>query len=132
RWRLLHDFLQAPLRGAISLEEELDSTGSISQDLELDVPSTLQIALGDQRGGAERALCLGGGEVKGASELLCGTHDPDPFSAAACRSLEKEREADFLGQLLELQRIHAPAAAGNGRNSRRAQRVPRGKLVSEL
>ncbi len=117
--RLLEHLLMPPLHGAVPLAEGDDVPVRVREELHLDVPRPLEIALAVERAVAERAhrFPLRGRER--LVELALRANDSHPATAAAGRGLHDEREADLLRRPL-----------GQGRNAGLAGDALRRELVA--
>ena len=119
RGSLLEHFLMAPLDGAVALAQGDDPTVRIGEELHLDMPGPLQVALAVQRAVAKGTLCLSLRRRERLVELGSGAHDAHAASAASRRGLDEEREADLLRR-----------SVGQDGNARLARDPLRGELVS--
>ena len=92
----LEHLLVTTLHRAVALAESDDASVRVGEELHLDVPRPLEIALAVEGPVAERShrLALGGRE--GVVQLGGIAHDAHPAATAAGRRLDDEREADLL------------------------------------
>ena len=68
----------------------------VGEQLDLDVPGLLDVALAEDGVVAERGLRLAAGGLERGVELGVRAHDPHPSPAAPGRRLDEQREADLL------------------------------------
>jgi len=73
-------------------------TVGVAEDLDLDVPRLLDIALQEHGVIAERPLGLAPGGFDRGHETLGLVHDPHTLPATTSRGLREQRVADLLGQ----------------------------------
>ena len=97
RWRLLDDLLVASLHRAVALEQRDDRAVVVADDLHLDVPGPLEVALEEDRAVAERRQRLAAGTRDGLVELVGAAHDPHAAAPAAGSRLDQQRETDVCG-----------------------------------
>jgi hypothetical protein len=76
----------------------------IGQDLDLDVPGTLQIALGEDPPVAERGLRLAAGGGEGRLQIPLSADHPQSTAAAAGERLDHERVPVLAAERLDLLR----------------------------
>jgi hypothetical protein len=70
----------------------------VADDLDLDVPGRLDVALDDHRPVTERPLGLGGRRVERGCELVAAADDPDALASTAGGGLDEDRVADLVGR----------------------------------
>ena len=86
----------AALDRAVALAERDDVPVRVREQLHLDVPRPLEVALEVEGAVAERGLRLPLGGLLRLLELLRAADDAHAASAATCRRLDDEREADLV------------------------------------
>ncbi len=96
RGRLLEHFLVAPLDRALALAER-DDPLAVAEQLDLDVARPLDVALAEHTVVAECGFRLALRGVECLVELGGLADDAHPASAAPCRRLDHQREADLVG-----------------------------------
>ena len=94
RRRLLDDLLVPPLDRAVALEEVDDVAARVAEDLELDVPRLLDVALEEQAIVAERLHRLAPRRLDLRLQFAGGADDLHPLPAAARARLHEQRKAD--------------------------------------
>ena len=119
RRRLLEHLLMAPLHRAVPLAEGDDVPVRVGEQLNLDVPRPLEVALEVEPPVAERADRLALGGLEGVVELGRVTDDAHTAPAPARGGLDDEREADLLSRPLGQGRD-----AGLARDPLRRELVP--------
>src|SRR5262249_7238631 len=82
---------------ALALAQRRDVTVRVAEELDLDVPRTLDVALGEHTVVAEGRLRLAPRRLERVVELLRRAHDSHPAPSAAGHGLDEQREADLLG-----------------------------------
>ncbi len=87
-----------PLHGAITLPKVHDVAVMIGDELDLDVPRALDVALEIDAGVAEGGLSLRGRLLQGAFERKIVGGDAHAAAPAAGRRLDQNRKADLMGQ----------------------------------
>src|SRR5581483_10869788 len=83
--RLLQDLLVAALDRAVALAERYDRPVRVSEDLDLDVARSFEIALAKDGVVAERRSRLASRGLECVRELAFFAHDTHPATAASCR-----------------------------------------------
>ena len=96
RRRLLEHLLVAPLDRAFPLAEGYDLAGRRAEELNLDVPRPLDVALAEDAVVAERSGCLAAGRRERVLELAGRADDAHAAAAAARGRLDDEREPDLV------------------------------------
>ena len=97
RGRLLEHLLMAPLNRALALAERDDRALRVAEQLDLDVPRPLDVALAEDPLVAEGRLRLAPRGGERLVQLGRLAHDAHPAAAAARSRLDDEREADLVG-----------------------------------
>src|SRR6266498_65431 len=126
--RLLEHLLVPALDGALALAERDDVSMLVAEQLDLDVPRPLDVALCEHAVVAERRLRLATRGLERIRQLVGRAHDAHPAPAAAGGGLEQEREAELV-RLARLDHGHARLARDPLRLelvAARAQRLWRG------
>ncbi len=95
RRRLLHHLLVAALDRALALVEVDDTAVAVADDLDLDVPRPLDVALEQERVVAERRGRLAPRPLDRGLQLIRLPDDAHALAAAARRRLDQEREPDL-------------------------------------
>ena len=98
-----------PLDRALALAERDDVAVLVAEQLDLDVPRPLDVALGEDAVVAERGLRLAARRLERVRQLVARAHDAHAAPAAARRRLEEQREAELL-RLARLDDGHARLA----------------------
>src|SRR5205823_13240873 len=86
--------LVPPLRATLALEEMADVAVMVGDDLDLDVPRAVDVALQIDSGVAEGGLSLGAGLLQSLLEGQIVAGDAHAFAAAAGRGLDEDGKAD--------------------------------------
>ena len=94
RRRLLEDLLVTALDRAVALEEVHVVAVLIAEDLDLDVPRPLDVALDEDVIGAERARCLALARRERSCEVRRGVDAAHSLAAATRARLDQHRVAD--------------------------------------
>ncbi len=121
RGRLLDHLLVAPLHRAVTLAQVQPATVGVAQDLHLDVPCAVDVALVEQAAVAERRLGLACGRLDGGRQLGGVAHDAHAAPAAARSRLDQQRIAELAGV----------GAAGDDGHSRSLCELARRVLAAE-
>src|SRR5437867_4541707 len=87
------------LNRAFALAERDDAALCVAEDLDLDVPRTLEILLHVDVRGTEGTVRLTARGVERAQQIALAGADPHPPAAAARRRLQDDRKADLTGDL---------------------------------
>ena len=95
--RLLEHLLVAPLHRALALAEPEHGAVPVGEELDLDVPRPLEVALEEQPAVAEGRQRLASGRGDGVVELVARADDPHPAAAAAGRRLDEQRQPSSAG-----------------------------------
>ena len=88
----------APLHGALALAEPAHGAVPVGEELDLDVPRPLEVALEEQPAVAEGRQRLAFGRGDGVVELVERPDDPHPAAAAAGRRLDEQRQPELGGR----------------------------------
>ena len=111
RGRLLEHLLVAALDRALALAERDRAAPAVAEQLDLDVPRPLEVALAEDGVVAERGLRLAPGGLERLVELGRRADDAHPAPAAARRRLHEQREAELVRVAL-VEHRHARLAGG--------------------
>ena len=127
RRSFLEHLLVTTLYGAVAFAERDDASVRVGEELHLDVPWSLEIALAVEGSVAERTLCLALRGREGVVQLAGIAHDAHAAATAARRRLDDQREADLLGRTLGKRRDAGFARYPPGRElvSTQSQRIRR-------
>src|SRR3954453_15191785 len=79
---------------ALALEQRDDIAVRVGEDLDLDVPRCLEVALEEHRRIAEGAAGLPRGPLDGFVELRSRSHDPHPAAATTGGCLDQQGKSD--------------------------------------
>ena len=113
----LHDLLVTALQGAVSLEQMHDVAVIVAEDLDFDMFGLDQELLHEDVVVAEGLLRFGFNEVIVDADFFHRVAAPHAAAAAACGSLQDDREAELerelLGLLLAFQRRGGAGDGGN-------------------
>ena len=93
----------AALDRAVASAENGDAP-AVPEQLRLDVPGALEVALAEDRAVAEGRLRLTASRREGLVQVCRRADDAHAAAAAACRGLDDEREADLVGRSLRQRR----------------------------
>ena len=121
----LDDLLVAPLQRAVPLEQVDRLTGSIGEDLDLDVPRVHHGFLDEDRGIAEGRLGLAHGGGDRLPQVFSLLDAPHTAAATASNRLDEHREADLIGarhQGIHIGRRGHPTQGGQTRSPGRGNR----------
>ena len=128
---LLDDLLVAPLQGALALPEVDDAAMLVGEDLHLDVPRGLHVALDEQAIVTERRHCFAARSGDRRAHVVTLAQDAHPLPAAAGRRLEERREADLAHGLNDVVVAHVGVvASGHDRDARGYRGFLRGDFVA--
>ena len=97
RRRLFQDLLVPPLDRALALAERIDVPTGVGEQLDLDVPGTLEVALEEDGLVAEGGFGLAARRRDAVHEVGRLANDSHPATAAAGRSLDHQRKPDLIG-----------------------------------
>ena len=96
RRRFLEHLLVPPLDRALALAERDHVAVRVAEQLDLDVPRPLDVALCEHAVVAERRLRLAPRRLERVRQLVVRAHDAHAAPAAAGRRLEEQREPELL------------------------------------
>src|SRR5436309_244816 len=94
-----------PLDAALALAERGHTAALVGQNLDLDVPRSLEILLEVHRAVTERLLRFAPCRLKRAFDLAVIGDQAHPFAASSRRRLQQHRVAEALGFCASLDRI---------------------------
>ena len=121
RGRLLDDLLVAALQRAVAGADDDDLAVLVGEDLCLDVPRLVEVALDEALAATERRDRLADRAVEQLGDLVAVAGDLQAAAAAAVRRLDRDRQAVLVGE-----REHLVDAVDRVRGARvRAARRPR-------
>jgi hypothetical protein len=116
----------APLNRAIAFAEVDHVAVGIGQDLDLDVPWILEVALDVDRRVGEVGLALAARGLVSALGLVRTADDAQPLPAATRGCLDRDRPTElFAEQVHRLDGVDRVGRAGNDRDAGRAHRLAR-------
>src|SRR3954471_21004573 len=130
--RLLHHLLVPSLQRAVALAEVDGVLLPVTENLDLDMPRLLEVALEVDHRIGERSLRFAACHVDGVEQRRLGMHDAHAAAAAAAGCLDDHGIADLAGDAHDLLRIVRQRAlgAGHGRHTRLGHRLLGADLVA--
>jgi hypothetical protein len=131
--RLLQDLLVAPLNAALTLEQVHDGAEPVSENLKLDVPGLVQVALEIDAIRSERHLRDPARFGQRLGEILEPFDTRHPLASASRGGLDQERHPD-LGRLAGKRSVigRGFVRAGDHRNAGFSHPAPRRQLVAHV
>ena len=127
------DLLVSSLDGAVTLVEMDNVALVVTEELDLDVLGFVEEALDEDGAIAEGALGLGSGALKGFLQVGLLAHDTHTTTTTAEGSLDDDREAIFVSELLDLlKRADSVLGTRDDRNATLDGQFPGRDLVAEL
>mmetsp|Transcript_5338 Transcript_5338/g.11226 ORF Transcript_5338/g.11226 Transcript_5338/m.11226 type:complete len:544 (-) Transcript_5338:414-2045(-) len=113
----LHDFLMAALHGAIAFEKMHHVSGSVRNDLHLDVPRAVHKPLDEDRAVPKRRKSLALAKLHGFHKLFRLAHHAHSAPSASMRGLNNHRKPNPACALHKLARgVHRRNRPGRARN----------------